>query len=338
MNFIFKKTKALIILLVILALIAGSFFYFRSRVYVSTGGFEGSKEFRVKKGEGIETISENLIDEDLISAKIYFYYYLWTRGLKDKILPGKYVVSGNMKIPELVVLLTHQDENIRVTFPEGWTSQQMAERLKSNGFSGNEFLSFVENPDEFRENYEFLQDENVDTLEGYLFPDTYFFNKDFGTRKIAGKMLDNFDQKLTADMRGEISSQGKSVHQVVAMASIIEGEVKTKEDREIVSGIFWDRITYGQPLESCATIAYVLGERKKQYSEADTKVQSPYNTYENLGLPPGPISNPGLESIEAAIYPQKSKYNYFLNDPGTGKTVFSVTYEEHNANKAKYGL
>ena len=139
-------------------------------------------------------------------------------------------------------------------------------------------------------------------------------------------------------MRDDIQNQGESIFEVVTMASVLEKEVRTAEDMKIASGIFWDRIGVGMPLQSCATIAYVLGTEKKQYSIADTQTPSPYNTYLNKGLPPGPIDNPGMNSILAAIYPTKTEYNYFLTDPATGRTIFSKTLEEHAANKAKYGL
>jgi UPF0755 protein len=105
---------------------------------------------------------------------------------------------------------------------------------------------------------------------------------------------------------------------------------------EIVSGLFWDRIKNRQALESCATLAYILGENKAQYSLEDTQINSPYNTYRNRGLPPGPITNPGLNAIKAAIYPIYTDYNYFLSDPKTGDTIWSKTFEEHKQNKWKY--
>jgi UPF0755 protein len=122
------------------------------------------------------------------------------------------------------------------------------------------------------------------------------------------------------------------------MASIIEREANKDEDRKIISGIFWNRIKIGQALQSCATVSYVLGENKKQFSYEETRVNSPYNTYINPGLPPGPINNPGLLAIKASIYPQESSYHYFLNNPQNGETIFSKTLEEHNLNKAKVGL
>ena len=149
-------------------------------------------------------------------------------------------------------------------------------------------------------------------------------------------MLNNFDQKLDEKMRKDIQAQGKTIFEVLIMASLIEKEVRSVEDMKIVSGIFWDRIKYGQALESCASLAYILGENKTVYSQEDTQINSPYNTYRNKGLPPGPIANPGLNAIQAAIYPQYTEYNYFLTDPETGQTIWSKTFEEHKQNKWKY--
>ena len=151
-------------------------------------------------------------------------------------------------------------------------------------------------------------------------------------------MLNDFGLKIDAGMRESIQKQGKTLREAIIMASVIEMEVKSEEDRKIVSGIFWNRIEKGMPLQSCATLAFVLGENKKQYTYEDTQIKSPYNTYLNAGLPPGPIGNPGLASIEAAANPKDTDYFYFLSDPKTGKTVFSKTAEEHNANKDRYGL
>jgi UPF0755 protein len=174
------------------------------------------------------------------------------------------------------------------------------------------------------------------TLEGFLFPDTYRIFRDAGAERIIEKMLDNFGDKLTSQMREDIKKQERTIYETIIMASIIEKEVRTPEDMQIVSGIFWDRIKNGQALESCATLAYILGVNKAQYSEEDTKIDSLYNTYKYRGLPPSPISNPGLNAIKAAIYPKYTEYNYFLSRPDTGETVFSRTYAEHLENKRKY--
>lgn len=338
--FIFKYKK-LIILVVIFTAAIGGFFYFHYQVYYSHGGLAEKKLFKIEKGEGNAGIATRLKNENLISGKIYFYYYLRKNKLTNKILPGEYSLAGAMTIPEIATVITNQEEKfIKVTFPEGWTVKKMSERLNANGLPGDDFLSLVEHPiDELLNKFNFFLDKPKSaSLEGYLFPDTYFFPPDYNAEKIAGKILTNFSKKLDGNLREEIENQGKSVYEILTMASIIEGEVKTESDRKIVSDIFWGRIGAGQPLQSCATLAYILGVNKKQYTFEDTRVNSPYNTYLNKGLPPGPISNPGIVSIKAAIYPTKTEYNYFLSDPETGQTIFSETIEEHNTNKVRYGL
>jgi UPF0755 protein len=151
-------------------------------------------------------------------------------------------------------------------------------------------------------------------------------------------MLKNFSEKITPDMLTEISNQKKSLYDILTMASIVEGEVSKDSDRKVVAGIFWNRLAIGQALGSDATLEYVLGGNKRQHSIAETQIDSPYNTYRFKGLPPGPVSNPGLSAIDAAINPAETQYFYFLSDPATGETIFSKTFEEHVANKAKYGL
>ena len=247
-----------------------------------------------------------------------------------------------MTIPEIVQVLSMGEiipNEIKVTFPEGTNAKQMADILKNKGFDGDKFLNVAKSGSGAKTDYEFLQDKpQKASLEGFLFPDTYIFWRDASSESIVSRMLLNFDEKLTSEMCDDIKKQNRTIFEVVTMASILEKEVKTPEDMKIVSGIFWDRIEVGQPLQSCATIAYVLGKEKKQYSYEDTRTPSPYNTYINRGLPPGPINNPGLVAINAAIYPKETDYNYFLTDPETGKTIFSKTIDEHEQNKTKYGL
>ncbi len=336
-----KKIKILGLVLIILAIITSSFFYFRYQVFYSRGTYDSIRMFKIEKGEGSGIVSEHLVGENLISGKWYFYYYMRTHNLLGKILPGDYQLSGNMTIPEIANIITQeQNKFAKITFPEGWDSKKMAERLSANGFPGNEFLEIAKNPPlELTSKYSFfsLTPKNI-SLEGYLFPDTYFFSQKASIAEITGKILSNFDNQFSSDLRGEIKKQGKSLNEVITMASIIEKEVKNDEDRKVVSGIFWNRVRIRQPLQSCASISYILGVSKDQYSFEDTRIQSPYNTYLNQGLPPGPISNPGISSIKAAIYPSQTIYNYFLSDPETGKTIFSKNIEEHNVNKVKVGL
>ena len=335
-----KKISAIVGLFFVLALLEA--YVFNRQASFSHGTGDAPQSFEIKSGERTTEIGQEFEDAQLVKNKYYFDYYIWKTGSKGKILAGKYELKGSMTIPEIVQVLSLGEivsNEVKVTFPEGISAKKMADILKQKGFDADGFLSKSSCGCGVKTDYEFLKDRpGGGNLEGFLFPDTYTFFKDASAVSIINRMLLNFDEKLTSKMRDDIQNQGESIFEVVTMASVLEKEVRTAEDMKIASGIFWDRIGVGMPLQSCATIAYVLGTEKKQYSIADTQTPSPYNTYLNKGLPPGPIDNPGMNSILAAIYPTKTEYNYFLTDPATGKTIFSKTLEEHNANKAKYGL
>ncbi|MFA6160226.1 MAG: endolytic transglycosylase MltG [Parcubacteria group bacterium] len=335
------KYKKYLIASLFITLILGGLFYFRYQVYYSHGKFSGTKTLEIAKGDGNKEVATKLKEANLISGEIYFYYYIKSQGLSNKIMPDTYELSGNMTIPEIVQTITNSEEKfIKITFPEGFTARQMAEKLTASGLPGQEFLTIVNNPGELKKRYSYLTPDSIKTLEGYLFPDTYFFKKDTPAKDIVGRLLDTFDQKLTEQMRQDILKQNKSISEIMIMASIVEKEVQTAEDMKIASGIFWKRITNGQRLESDAPLSYILQDTNDQHSGKDLELDSPYNTYRNIGLPPTPISNPGLSAINGAIYPTTSKYNFFLTVTidGKKKVIFSATFDEHKANRNKYGL
>jgi UPF0755 protein len=337
----YKKIIFVAIGLFFILVLAEGYIFNRQASY-SRGSSNIDQTFEVKSGEGVKEIGQALENAQLVRGRYYFDYYVWKSGSQGKIKAGKYELKGSMTIPEIVQVMSLGEivsNEVKVTFPEGISAKEMADILSQKGFKGDEFLNETKSGSNIKADYDFLKDRPSGAgLEGFFFPDTYIFFKDAKPGDIASRLLRNFEEKLTAQMRTDISAQGKNIFQIVTMASILEKEVRTPEDMKIVSGIFWDRIDAGMPLQSCATIAYVLGREKKQYSIEDTRTPSPYNTYLNKGLPPGPIDNPGMNALQAAVYPAKTDYIYFLSDPATGKTIFSKTLEEHAANKVKYGL
>jgi len=335
------KNKKYFIIILVAVLLVGGLFYFRNKIYYSHGSREDGKSFEIKKGEGSAEIAEKLKADGLIAGKLYFYYYVQSHKLKSKIMPGVYSLSGNMTIPEIAQIITNPESQfIKITFPEGFTAEQMAERLTENNLDGKGFFEIVKNPGEFKKRYSYLTPENVETLEGYLFPDTYFFKPETSAENIVGRLLDTFDQRLSDQMRDDINEQEKSVNEIVIMASIVEREVQVASDMKIVSGIFWNRIKNEQRLQSDAPLSYILNDKEDQHSGEDLELDSPYNTYRYAGLPPGPISNPGLNALTAAVYPKDSSYNYFLtvSVDGEKKVIFSRTFDEHKTNRQKYGI
>ncbi len=300
------------------------------------------KKITIQSGQSIKDIAVDLKQKKIVGHDFAFLLYLKIKGKEKDIKAGEYQLDRPLNMPQLIQLLVRgpipQEREIKII--EGWNLKDIARYLDKEGVvSSQEFLSFAQGG--FRKSplfqrHDFLAEiPEGGSLEGFLFPDTYRIYKKSTAEEIVGKMLDNFSQKFSPEMRAEARRQQKSVYQIVTMASLLEKEVRSLEDKKIVAGIFWKRIENNYPLQSCATLAYILGVNKKQYSYEDTQVKSPYNTYLNKGLPPGPICSPGLDSLRAALYPQFTDYNFFLSAPD-GETIFSKTFAEHQRNKVKY--
>jgi len=264
------------------------------------------------------------------------------------------IVKKYSQAPETEIIYK-PEKTIRIL--EGWNIQQIAQYLAQEEVgSSDDFLDLVGHPQidyrkntqlpklqDFSKRFDFLADKpDYYGLEGYLFPDTYRVYNDATLEDVVVKMLENFGTKLTPQMRIDITKQGRTIYQILIMASLIEKEApinnsdSENRDARIISGIFWDRLKIGQALQSDATLSYILGDNKPQHSGQELEIKSPYNTYQYPGLPPGPICNPGLVAIEAAIYPIYTDYNYFLTPLDSQQVIYAITYEEHLQNKYKY--
>ena len=294
------------------------------------------KIFLIEKGEGTKEIADNLQKEGLIKWSPLFRIYIFKKGIAGNLQAGEYLLSPSMTAPEIAEKFVN-GETVRsiITFPEGFTLSEIEEKLIENGIDAKSKIK-TQKAKARKEEFKFLEDApDYASLEGYLFPDTYQFPFKVGPEDIIVKMLNNFDQKLTPTLKAEISLQGKTIFEIVTMASLIEKEVKTPDDKKTVSGVLWKRLKIGMPLQVDATITYILGKKSTEISIDETKIDSPYNTYKYKGLPLGPICNPGIESIIAAIYPGNNEYWFYLSTP-EGKTIFSKTLQEHNIAKEKY--
>lgn len=326
-----------------------SFLYWsKKEIYIPKNPRSGQEIiFLIKKGQSAKEISDNLKKEGLIKYSFLFRIYVMARGISDKLQAGTYSLSPKMTIPEIAEKFATGDIiKKQILILEGWSLKDIGFNLESQKIvKAEDFFEVVGYPQKeysganlawLIKDFDFLKDKPKNlNLEGYLFPDTYEVFPEEDVKDIVKKILANFDKKLEPNLRQEIRSQKKSVFEIITMASLLEKEVKTFEDKKIVAGILWKRLEINMPLQVDATISYITGKNTRKISIRDTKIDSPYNTYKYKGLPQGPISNPGMESILAAIYPQKSQYLYYLSTK-EGQTIFSKTFEEHKAAKKRF--
>jgi UPF0755 protein len=318
-----KKIGIIILCLIILL---GIFLF-----YPQKPSFYQEKTILIEKGASAIEVTLQLKTQGIIGNSYAFLSkIIITNNLKN-IQAGQYSLNSNMTTDEIIdILINGKTTKNTITIIEGWDNKEIGEYLEEKQLFKEEDVINYNTSD-----FEFLKDRpNGLGLEGYLFPDTYLIEKNESLEDTMKMILENFDKKLTPNLREEITKQDKTIFEIITMASLIEKEVITYNDKQIVSGILWKRIEAGMPLQVDATVLYAL-EQNKEVSILDTKIDSPYNTYKYRGLPLGPICNPGLESIKAAIYPIETNYWYYLSKPNK-ETVFSRTLEEHNIAIAKY--
>jgi peptidoglycan lytic transglycosylase G len=293
--------------------------------------------FVVETGESVASISNRLDDQDFISSDFAFKVYLQFSDKAQVIKAGDHYISKSMSmfeiIQELAVASAQADNS--VTLIEGWDNNDIAEYLFAEiDIQVNDFLAAA-NRDYSR--YNFLPQRNIDNyLQGYLFPDTYRILPNASAEDVVIKLLDTFEDKVYSPMQKAIAEYGLSLHEILTLASIVEMEVRSDSDRKLVADLFLRRLADNYPLQSDATVNYVTKSGRAQSTISDTKIDSPYNTYKYAGLPPGPIGNPSLSSINAVIYPQSNSFYFFLTTKDDGRVVYSRTYDEHLQYKAKY--
>jgi UPF0755 protein len=330
--------KKFIIFAIGLLLVFSLFFY--NQVSMEHENEFGDKVFTIEAGQGIEDIAKKLKVEGFLSDTFWFKVYVLSSGKKASFFDGEFNLNTKMNIKQLVEAMTTRQaidmiDEANITLLEGWTIEQMDHYLADTElFEQGELLKYSKKYN--KKIHLYLLDRPSDaTLEGYLYPDTYRIFKKSTIEEVAEKMLNNFDKKLTDEIRAEIRKQGKTVFEVVTLASIVEREMFGYENRRVVADIFLKRLEIGMALQSDATVNYVTKKGIAAPSYDDIEVDNLYNTYKYPGLPPGPISNPSIEAIKAVVYPAQTDYWYFLNTPD-GDIIYGRNHDEHVANKFKY--
>ncbi|MGM9937157.1 MAG: endolytic transglycosylase MltG [Candidatus Ornithomonoglobus sp.] len=283
----------------------------------------------VAEGEGASVVADNLEENGIIKYPMVFRILSKVGGYDNKYQPGAITIRSGMSYNDILQqLITVDRDTVTVVIPEGYEARQIQQALSDAGLPGAE--GFMEALDPSLYDYRFLENipDRTGKLEGYLFPATYKIPENYTAQEIVNLMLKSFDETFIEGYYDRAAELGMSVDQVITMASIVERETNEDTERAKVAGVFYNRLNSGMKLQSCATVQYILGERKPVLSIADTQIDSPYNTYVYSGLPAGPICNPGAACIAAALYPENTDAYYFCLSK-SGEHIFSTTYEDH---------
>lgn len=318
-----KKPRFLGLLLSLLAIAVLSVFLVIAYFYAFAAppDFKKGTIVRVSMGDHVADIAKSLADAHVISSPDFFELVVRITGAGNRLQQGEYLFDVPQNVRTVVSRIARGDYGIveeRILIREGLSRKEIAGILKSKlpAFSVEEFMLIT-------------GDE-----EGYLFPDTYVFFKTATTGLVVSDMRKNFLSK-TSSLKSETAAAGKDWSSIITVASLVELEGKTKEDRALIADIIYRRIEKNMPLQLDAPFLYFMNKASLQLTQEDLYTQSPYNTYRNKGLPPTPISNPGVDSIYAALHPTQNEYLYYLSDK-EGLIHYAKTFEEHKLNKQKY--
>lgn len=277
--------------------------------------------FVVDKGEGTHAIADSLAAKGLVKNSLVFIVLVKQMGFDGKIQAGNYQLSPSQSPEEIAQVMIKGSEDVWITIPEGKRSTEIAEILQTK-----------------LRNYDASWKDTLTQNEGYLFPDTYSFPPDATIDQVVTTMRDNFDQKYTQATQNQTSHLSKE--NGVILASIVEREGKSADDMKMIASVLENRLKIGMALQADATIQYALGSTINWWptpTQDNLSINSPYNTYKNTGLPPTPISNPGLNALTAVFHPANANYLYYFTD-GKGITHYARTLDEQNRNISKYGL
>ncbi len=313
-----------LLLLAVAAVIAVTgWFWWRDAISAADPEDTTPKIFVVRRGEGVKSVAARLASEGFIRSPTGFFLLVKSMGIERDLQAGDFRLNPAMDAGAIARELTHGTLDVWVTTLEGWRVEEIAAKLtKELDIPESEFVKVAR--------------------EGYMFPDTYLVPRDATVGAVAALFTTTFDKKVDETMRTDARKTGLSFSEVLVLASIVEREGRTNEDRSVIAGILLKRLKADWPLQADATLQYALGYQagektwwKKGLTNEDKKIKSLYNTYLYTGLPPGPIANPGIASIKAVIYPKETDNWFYLHD-SKGGVHYGRTLEEHNGNISKY--
>jgi UPF0755 protein len=357
-----KKLSFWLTILIVFVFIftVGAIYTYRGTITTDTGNAdkqeikinansEGAKMIDIPMGSDTSAIADILAKEGIIDKPQIFKIVSKLNGFDGRYQAGTHVLKNGLEFNTIMTILTGKPESKKITIPEGLTYKQIVNTfVKKDLARADRFDSAMKYK---KYDYDFVKSiKDVNNrefkLEGYLFPDTYEFAMNADEKTIVNVMLANFNNKITKGMYTRAKELGMTMDQIITLASIIEREVSNTHDRRVVSEVFYRRLKDKNPnlrkLESCATLQYIFlnteGKVHKVITYDDKNIDNPYNTYLHAGLPPGPICSPGIDAINAALYPDEDTDYMFFLSAGDGTTKFSKTYAEHQKAMKEYGL
>lgn len=322
------KWLAPLVIVLAVAVAAGGFAMSQTRPVNAVA--DGAVTVTVKQGMSTQAIGELLYEKGLIRNVLLFRLVARLDGLESSLQAGEYSFSQAMAVKEIIGKLARGETAYKqFTIPEGYTIDQIAALLEKNRLaSAAKFKEYAAG----YAPYDYISPaaDAKYKAEGFVFPDTYRVAAGTGEEALVKMMVAQFNAKFTPAMRQRAAELGLSVREVIILASLVEKEAQVAAERPVIAGVFLSRLKVGMPLQSCATIQYILGYPKPELTVQDTELPSPYNTYQRMGLPPGPIASPGLAAIQAVLNPADTGYLYFVANKD-GSHVFSRSYDEHLA-------
>ena len=326
-----KKRLGIIGLISIIFVVSISVFIFTQIGPYNKNNTEGIV-VEIPQGSTTNTISDILYKNNLIKNKAMFKISVKLSNKAQQFKAGKYLFNqtySNKQIINDLSLGKIYNDGIKITIPEGSTSREIVSILVDKKLGKQDsYEALISNPKEFYNDFKFLEEDDITSLEGFLYPSTYYFDENSSEKEVLSTMLSQFNKVYTNKLRDRQKELNMTTEQVLNLASIVEKEAILDKDRPIIASVFYNRLEIGMPLQSDATIQYIFKERKKIVTYKDLEIDSPYNSYKNKGLPPTPISNPGIESIKATLYPEKTDYLYFVAKMDGGNN-YSKNYEDH---------
>ena len=292
-----------------------------------------SSVITIEKGMSLNSVSNLLLENEIIVNQNIFKLKVITRGLASKIPTGRFLVDGKISDAILIDLIFNKGPiKLKLTIPEGSQSKNLFKDINTLLKTDYDFNKYF-NSTEILEQYKV----DASSLEGYLYPDTYYLYHDSSPEEIIDILLSEFWKKFDENLQDRANQLGFSVHEVVTLASIIEGEAMLDSERSTISSVYHNRLKINMKLQADPTIQYIIPGPPKTLSNRDLRIKSDYNTYQNYGLPPGPINNPGIASIKAALYPEDTNFLFFVAQ-GDGSHAFTTNEKDHEEAKRIYKI